>query len=272
MAAIERTFETSGPVALVLRVNAGDVELTTTDGAQARVEVEPLNDAARELIDETRIELRGRELLVEAPGRRSVFGFRSPEFRVAVEAPSGSDARVKVVSADVDGRGSWAQVELRTASGDVRFDQVTDLRVDSASGGVELESAGGDVTVHAASGDVRLGRVGGTVSVHLASGDMSVREAAGSVDARSASGDLTVASVAAGSVELQSASGDVSVAVLRGSRVWIDAESVSGSTSSELELSDAAPRDESEPEGPLVEIRVRSVSGDVRIGRAGVAA
>ncbi|MDX6514022.1 MAG: hypothetical protein QOE36_3526 [Gaiellaceae bacterium] len=271
MAAIERSFDTSGPLALVLKVSAGEVDLETAGGDGAHVEVEPLNDAARDLLDEVRVELRGHELEIEAPGRRSVFGFRSPEFRVAVRMPDGSDVRVKVVSADVEARGRYGKVELQAASGDFRLEgDVDQAQVHTASGDLSLESVSGDARVHSASGDVRFGHVGGAVSAHLASGDLTVDHADGSVEARSASGDLTVGSVAAGSASLTSASGDIVVGIRRGSRVWIDAESASGSTSSDLDLSDDAPSGD-EDDGPLVEIRARSASGDIRIVRAGAA-
>ena len=80
---------------------------------------------------------------------------------------------------------------------------------------------------------------------------------------KSVSGDQRV-TVAEGKVALVSVSGDLEARVRPGSRVFVDANAVSGDVSSELELSGAA----SNGEGPLVEIRARSVSGDVRIARA----
>ena len=80
---------------------------------------------------------------------------------------------------------------------------------------------------------------------------------------KSVSGDQRV-TVAEGKVALVSVSGDVEARVRPGSRVFVDANAVSGAVSSELELSGVAPNGD----GPLVEIRARTVSGDVRIARA----
>ena len=55
--------------------------------------------------------------------------------------------------------------------------------------------------------------------------------------------------------------------VRRGSRVFVDANTVSGSTSSELELSDA-PQEPGSEDGPLIELFAKTVSGDVRVERA----
>ena len=65
-------------------------------------------------------------------------------------------------------------------------------------------------------------------------------------------------------MRLHSVSGDVEVGVRTGLRVWIDATSVSGALNSELA---------SEEDGPAqgdaaVTLRIRTVSGDVRILRA----
>jgi hypothetical protein len=54
------------------------------------------------------------------------------------------------------------------------------------------------------------------------------------------------------------------IGVRRGSRVFLDCNTVSGDTSSELELTSDAPAGD----GPLVEIKAKTVSGDITITRA----
>ena len=81
------------------------------------------------------------------------------------------------------------------------------------------------------------------------------------------SGDVELDATGAG-VVVSSVSGDVAVAAVPGLVLWIDAQSVSGTMSSELDLGD----DLSEPGQDAVELRVRTVSGDVRVARSGAAA
>lgn len=77
------------------------------------------------------------------------------------------------------------------------------------------------------------------------------------------SGDVEL-EAAGGSVVVGSVSGDVEVAALPGLVVWIDAQSVSGDMSSELEVGDEpAGQDEN-----AIDLRVRTVSGDVRVARS----
>ena len=81
---------------------------------------------------------------------------------------------------------------------------------------------------------------------------------------RTASGDQQVRSVAEGRVDLTSASGDIRVGVKQGSRVWVDARSMSGDVSSDIELDDEA----SGGDGTQVEVKVTAMSGDVEVVRA----
>jgi DUF4097 and DUF4098 domain-containing protein YvlB len=114
------------------------------------------------------------------------------------------------------------------------------------------------------SGDIQIGQAQQPLVLNSVSGDVHVREAAASVTSRSVSGDQQIESVVEGEVTAQAVSGDVVIGIRRGSKLWVDANSVSGDTSSELELSGDAPAGD----GPLVEVRARTVSGDVRLVRA----
>jgi len=115
-----------------------------------------------------------------------------------------------------------------------------------------------------ASGDIELEIVRGPLSVNSASGDVTIGEAYDNVTANTVSGDQEHGAVMRGKVSAHSVSGDVTIGVRRGSKVYLDCNTVSGDTSSELELTTDAP----DGDGPLVEIRAKTVSGDIRITRA----
>jgi DUF4097 and DUF4098 domain-containing protein YvlB len=244
------TFATPGPVALRIDVPAGDVEIETADTKETTVELEARGRDAEEYEREARIEARprgdGHEVVVDASARRGLLGFREGEYLVRIKAPAGADVRAEVASADIRGRGRFGEVEVNAASGDVGFDEVE-----------------GQANINTASGDVELRRVG-TAKVNSASGDVRIDET-GAVDANTASGDIRLKSISSGEVELHSASGDIDVGIAKGSRLWIDAQSLSGDTSSELEL-EAAPS--GDDEGPLVELRAKTMSGDISVRRA----
>ena len=102
--------------------------------------------------------------------------------------------------------------------------------------------------------------------MRTASGDVQLREAEGRrIEVNTASGDVEIRDVVRAAVSVRSASGDISIGIRRGSRVFLDVRSLSGETASELEVGD-------DPggahEGPLVEVRAMSMSGDIEIRRA----
>jgi hypothetical protein len=264
-------FETPGEVLVKVSIPEGavDVSAVESDPAARRVEVDvqPLrnNSASREAAEQTRVELVERggryEIAVEAPKRWLSFG-RGASIRVRVTCPESARLEVSTASGDVRTTGRLGELDLKTASGDLGLDIVGgDLRVATASGDVSVGEIGGAGTIKSASGDVdvKLGR--GPLSINLASGDVRVGRALAGVSIGTASGDLEIEAVEAGEIRLQSVSGDVRVGVREGLRVWIDASSVSGSISSDLPTEDGPPTDGD----AALEIRARTVSGDVRI-------
>jgi hypothetical protein len=74
--------------------------------------------------------------------------------------------------------------------------------------------------------------------------------------------------VTAGDVSVQAVSGDVQIGVRRGSLVYVDASSLSGDTRSELELGDLP----SAEDGPRIDLRLKTVSGDISVVRAAMPA
>jgi len=247
------TFETPGKTRIEVNIPGGDVQVETIDGDTTTVELEVRGRDADELESEAEIELRPRgdryDVVVAAQRRGfSLFRGRDGEYRVRIVTPHGADLEVDVASADVDGRGRYGEVRVNTASGDV-----------------ELEHVEGEARIDSASGDVRIVRAG-SVKLNSASGDVRVDEAEGGVDVNTASGDVELQTVRAGEVKVNSASGDVEIGIARGSRLWVEAQSLSGEASSDVELESGAPIETDE--GPLVELRARTLSGDISVRRA----
>ena len=253
------TFPASGPLRLEVKVPAGEVEVEAAETGEAVVELESLGRDDR-AVEEARVDLRGDELRVEVRDRR----LSSAEVRLHVAAPEGSTLTSATGSADVSTRGSLGDAELKTASGDLELERVANLRVKAASGDVRVEHVDGDARVQIASGDLELAHVLGQAEVATASGDVRVGKAGAGLKVQTASGDQEIGSVAEGPVELTSASGDVRVGIRRGSRVFLDVRSASGDVDSELEVGD----DPGDDEGPLIELKVTTMSGDVSLVRA----
>ena len=282
------TFQTPGETRLDIRLGAGEIRVETAEVQETTVVLEPLrdNDASTSAVENARVELRdrgnGHEVIIDVRDRgRGIF--RNAEVLVAVTSPEGTSVETKSGSADVEGRGRFGSVEVETGSGDVEFTEIAgeasisaasgdvqlssvggDAQVNTASGDVQIRSIAGDAKINSASGDVILRDVQGELTVNSASGDVLVREAASSVGINTASGDQQLGSVTTGKVTLKSASGDLKVGIREGTSLWVDARSRSGEVRSELPVSDLPP----DGNGPSVELRANTMSGDITVSRA----
>jgi DUF4097 and DUF4098 domain-containing protein YvlB len=278
------TFQTPGALLLSVRVPAGSIEIETTDGAETEVVLEPYGDAlrlgehvtveldsdAQEIIDRARVELidrpgGGHELVVEIEERKFLVFSTAPRVRVHIRCPHGAELNVKTVAADLRSEGSLGAANVKSVSGDVTLPLITgDARVKAVSGDVRMSQVGGAVEAQTVSGDVTAHSAGGNVMVTTVSGDVRVDEAGGSATTKTVSGDQFIGAVTAGAT-CQSVSGDVYVAIPRGLQVYIDANSRSGDVTSELDPSDG---DLAVEGGQVAELRIKTMSGDIRIARA----
>jgi DUF4097 and DUF4098 domain-containing protein YvlB len=269
---VHKTFEIDEPAQIEVRLAAGEIVVDPTLEGRIEVELTAHDDESQRLVDDARVELNDGHLLVDVPNKRGGFsfslGFSRQGITCRIRCPQSSGFSARTKSADVLARGTLGGLNVSTASGDVEATRVEgDVSIKSASGDTRVQEVLGGASVQTASGDIELAIVRGAVNVNSASGDVTIGEAYDNVSANTVSGDQEHGAVMRGNVSAHSVSGDVTIGVRRGSKVYLDCNTVSGDTSSELELTTDAP----DGDGPLVEIRAKTVSGDIQITRAAAA-
>jgi DUF4097 and DUF4098 domain-containing protein YvlB len=266
---MQKTFDIDGAAQIEVRLASGEIVVDPTLEGHIEVELMAHDDESQRLVDDARVELNNGHLLIDVPNKRGGFsfslGFARQGITCRVRCPESSTLAVRSKSADVVARGTLGGLTVSTASGDIEASRVDGgVNIKSASGDTRVHEVTGGANVQTASGDVELEIVRGPVNVNSASGDVTIGEAYDNVSTNTVSGDQQHGAVLRGKVAAHSVSGDVTIAVRRGSKVYLDCNTVSGDTSSELELTTDAPAGD----GPLVEIRAKTVSGDIRITRA----
>ena len=285
---MDETFDTPGPVRLVVENDAGLVAINARAGATTTVSVEADTPGAEELVARAVVECRpagGRHLVVvKVPHWHGKRFIRRNGVTVRVEVPEGSDVTAGTASADIEILGPVGAADLKSGSGDIATDDVaSDVQAKTASGQITLGNVGGDLRAQSASGDLRCSSVAGSASFATASGDLEVGAARGRVDVKASSGsvrlgevshgarvanvsgDVRVLALGEGTLQVRSVSGNVSVGVAGGVDLHVDVETLSGTVHSDIPLENApapARRD------TRVELSVRSVSGNVAIERA----
>jgi DUF4097 and DUF4098 domain-containing protein YvlB len=294
---IRQQYETPGEVFLRVSNKAGPVEVHAYQGQKTEIEVTAQGDAGVEAVANTKIDHVGTDgghrVLVEVPARSGLlrpWPKRGTSVRVSVQVPEGAAVQVETAGGEVSVEGRLGQTGVQTASGDVSIERIdADLRVRTASGDVKVAAVSGEVSIHTASGDVRGGTIegageiktasgdvrveaaGGGLLVQTASGDVSTGHLAAGCRVKTASGDLRVGCLSGGRAELETVTGDIKVAVARGALVAVDAVTVSGSLSSEIDLEAEAPDRSGDDDTACLDLHARTVSGDLRIERAALA-
>jgi len=262
---MNKTFPTPTALDLLVRNATGTIGITAADTDKSTVEVVPIDSSGEsaEAAERTTIKLSGNRLTVDVPERRGLLGLRTHKVAVRVTVPTGSTVVAKAASADVTCAGRFAAVTVHVASGDVTVDDVDgDVELHAASGRLRLRS-GGRVTAHTASGKVDIGSAAGDVEVNAASGEVRIGVAEASVRVKTASGKVSIAEAHRGTIELDAASGDLRVGVRSGVVAHLDLNTISGRVRSELPVEDSQPAD-----GAPLEIRARTVSGDLLVAAA----
>lgn len=276
---MQHQFDINGPLTIAAVLRSSDLTVTASEDVRTAVIVVTPRRGAEAIAEQTRVELVGDRLVIEVPKPQGFLFGSSGSLIIEAIVPVGSSLEAESGSGDVRGRGRLARADIRNGSGDVELEHAADARVRSGSGDVTLADIG-MASLNCGSGDIRLRRATGRTDIRTGSGDITVEEAAeltvetGSGDAMvghvlgrlqlsTGSGDLTVRRASEGEVMAKSASGDIVVGVPHGTAALLDCSTVSGRLISDLEPGEAP-----EGEEARVVLRLRSVSGDVRVQRA----
>jgi DUF4097 and DUF4098 domain-containing protein YvlB len=252
----EEEFTARGALEVAVHLVSGDLTVRTGTSTTVQVRVTASGARARQRLADTTIEFDEAKstLAVRSPlrsgGTRKWSDFVSNgDIDVELVVPEGSSLDCHSASGDVVAMGNYDAIEFASASGDLAVDQVNDVRVNSASGDVVATRIASSVKIKCSSGDVQIAQVAGDAHLVVVSGDVNAY-----VDGP-------------GVLDVHAVSGDVTVGIREGLTVAVDAKSVSGDLRSDIELSDSGSLDD-ESDG-RVDLKIVTVSGDVRIRRGG---
>jgi hypothetical protein len=266
-------FDTPGSVSLHVRLPSGRVVVAATEQDRTSVELVPLGRRGADAVEGvvvTADEFQGRHVIrIEQKGFRwgPIQVTLGDEVEIRVSCPPGTDLELSGAKTEVRATGELGEVSVKTVSGDVRLESARRrVEVKTASGDISLSSVGTETGLVTVSGDIDVGRVAGALTGRAVSGDVAIGALDGGLSLSTTSGDVVVRAVEGGEARVQTVSGDVRLGVAHGTRVWIDASSVSGSLGSDLGLGDAEPA--SDEGRPVVPLYVKTVSGDVSVVRA----
>jgi len=176
-------FDTPAPIAAVLDIPAGRVQVIATDRADTTVEVLPASPGKRRDIqtaEQTTVAYAGGVLRIRTSEPRNQLFGPSGSLEVTVQLPAGSRIEGKAASAELRGVGRLGDVVFGGAHRQIKIDEAASVRLTAIDGDVEVGRLDGPAEISTARGDIRITEaVRGTVVLRTQSGDISVAAAAG---------------------------------------------------------------------------------------------
>lgn len=286
--AVRHTFESDTAVQIDAQLRASSLNLTAGPVESITVEVTPASGAGAADAGDVVVERSGNLLHIEVPeaeesalrlGLLQIGSQTSHRYSIHVQVPDGSSLRARAGSGSVIAEGPLEVVRTSCGSGRITVQQAGQMHAKAGSGDITVQQAGrleaaagsGEISVAvveeakltAGSGNMRLGEAG-KLELKTGSGDIAIDQLHGELRAKTGSGNITVQRAVAGSVAATAASGAITLGIPAGTAVLQDCSTVAGRLSSSLEQAegpgDAAHR---------LELRARTVSGDISLHRAG---
>lgn len=193
-------------------------------------------------------EIAGPLELDQASGKSEI---RAIDGSVRAESRSGA-----VAITDVRG-----DCLARTRSGDLIVRRVGgEARLNGASGSIRVEEVQGNLTAGTASGSVEARRVRGDARIETASGSIRLDDCGRAARMKAVSGSVDFRGAVFAPLAAETVSGSIRLTIDPSRPLFLDAQTMSGSVRSEL-----PPRGGEPPAGDAPSVRLRSVSGSIRI-------
>jgi hypothetical protein len=262
------------PVEAYVELRSGDLRVS---GAPTdRVTIEVTGSRA----DSVTVEADGPRISIVEPSRSGFLSGRG-DLTVTLVLPEQSGLVCKLGSAAVRATGELGAVRIATGAGNVTLGTVTgpalvrtgagDIGVDALGAESELKAGAGTISVGRATAPIQLktgagsivvGDASAPVTLKSGSGDLSVGSASRDTTLSTASGDIRVARMTSGQASLKNVTGSIRLGIPDGTPVWTDISTSTGRVQSTLAPTGAPAEGQDH-----VEVRARSLSGDIHLER-----
>jgi len=222
------TFPYTQPITLVVTGNSGDIEISTSTGTDIEVTLHSHGmNAAKQLAD---IQVR----------------YDSESHRLEVSAPEAKWALLTSVDVTINAP-AYMTINTTTAAGDID--------IDATATTIHCHTTAGDIDVHGAAAQ--------ELTLTTTAGDIAVAHAAHQNKFQSTAGDIEVAVGQPATVHAKTTAGDIEVTIARGFMTDVNASTLSGEISSDIQFGGTGTSDE-----PVtVMLELTTLSGDIQIKR-----
>ncbi|MGI5199046.1 DUF4097 family beta strand repeat-containing protein [Streptomyces sp. CA-288835] len=203
-------FDTPAPIAAVIDIQAGRVQIIAADRADTTVEVRPTDPSKSrdvKLAEQTTVEYADGTLRITAtaPAKNRIVG-PSGSVEVTVQLPAGSRVEAKSAAAEFRGVGRLGDVVFADGYRSVKIDEAASARLTALDGDISVGRLGGSAEISTQKGNITIAEATtGTLVLRTQMGDVSVSAAAGvsaALDAGTGYGRISNALKSDGTTEL----------------------------------------------------------------------
>lgn len=176
-------YDTPAPVAAILDIPAGRIQIIAADRADTTVEIRPADPAKnRDVKAAERIEVSFADgvLRIQAAEQSNPLLGSAGHVEVTVQLPAGSTVEGRAASAELRGVGRLGDVAFEASAGSIKLDETAAARLTLAHGGITVGRLGGSAELTTQKGDLRIDEAaGGAVTLRTGQGDITVAAAPG---------------------------------------------------------------------------------------------
>jgi len=284
----EKTFSLAKDGKVQISNISGDIEVRSWGEGQVKIKAIKLSkasslsqakeDAARVAIEITE---EGNVLRIETKYPKSGKFWGGESVNVSVDywlwIPEKAGLKVNNISGDIDVEGTGGVLDVSAISGDVSLRKASGRAEGSTiSGDLEISGIAGDVFLKSVSGDITADRVKGSIEAETVSGDVELTEVseAATVRVKVLSGEIVYRGNInpAGNYSLKSHSGNVELDLPANSAFDFEAETFSGSITTDFEIKVTGKISPKEMSGVVngggATVKLSSFSGDIKLKKS----
>lgn len=177
-----QNFATPAPIAAVLNIPAGRIQVIASDRTDTVVEVRPTNASKSRDVkaaEQTTTAYSDGVLRIEVPVKNEYVG-PSGSIEVTVQLPAGSRIEAKAAGTEFRAVGRLGDIAFEGAYHRIKIDEATGVRLTAIDGDVEVGRLDGPAEISTTRGDIRIAEAArGKVVLSTQQGDISVTAAAG---------------------------------------------------------------------------------------------
>jgi putative adhesin len=176
-------FETPTPIAAVLDLTAGRLQLIAGDRTDTVVEVRPADATKKRDVraaEQSTVVYADGVLRIHTPAEGNQLLGPSGSLEITVQLPTGSRVEAKAGAYELRGVGRLGDLTFDGAYRDIKIDEAASVHLTAVDGNIEVGRLTGPAQISTARGDIQIHEaVRGAVVLQTSSGNISITAAAG---------------------------------------------------------------------------------------------